>query len=204
MNYWAILGIPKTKDLREIKRAYARKLKKTKPDEDPEGFKKLHAAYKWATSSARDNLTTELPMIKKDVSYKQNFSHRTLDTEIVLKRSNTDFYSNHDDFISTSPQENQYSQEISENQELESDVEEYVHYLQEKWQSLTQHVDNAMMTRDTLNDLHHWEFLEHQDALFDFQFKSDFSNGSVFNQIKTSPDNKLEEKKSPKTITYID
>lgn len=55
MSYWKILGIDETSDLRSVKRAYAAKLKKTKPDEDPEGFKALHAAYKWACRYAKAN-----------------------------------------------------------------------------------------------------------------------------------------------------
>ncbi len=55
MNYWQILGIKKTADLANIKRAYAAKLKLTKPDEDPEGFKRLHAAYKQASRYAKAN-----------------------------------------------------------------------------------------------------------------------------------------------------
>ena len=45
---WPILGIDRTKDRLEIKRAYSALAKKTHPEEDPEGFKKLHDAYKGA------------------------------------------------------------------------------------------------------------------------------------------------------------
>lgn len=63
MNYWNILGVEKTNDVRAIKRAYAVKLKKTKPDEDPEGFKKLHEAYKWATNYAKNNYEEEAEFV---------------------------------------------------------------------------------------------------------------------------------------------
>ena len=45
---WSILGIDPDADTRTIKRAYAVLLKKTKPDEDPQGFQDLHAAYQQA------------------------------------------------------------------------------------------------------------------------------------------------------------
>lgn len=52
MNCWAILALEPGADRSDIKRAYARKLKVTRPDVDPEGFKQLHTAYKLALGSA--------------------------------------------------------------------------------------------------------------------------------------------------------
>ncbi|MBB5017216.1 hypothetical protein HNQ59_000478 [Chitinivorax tropicus] len=48
MTAWQILGIDPTPDLREIKRAYAKRLKVTRPDDDPQGFQLLRDAYDWA------------------------------------------------------------------------------------------------------------------------------------------------------------
>lgn len=45
MNPFERLGIAATADEREIKRAYARELRRTRPDEDPVGFQDLHDAY---------------------------------------------------------------------------------------------------------------------------------------------------------------
>ncbi|MGU3400391.1 J domain-containing protein [Brucellaceae bacterium D45D] len=41
IDCWAVLEIAATKDEREIRRAYARKLKQVRPDEDPVGFQRL-------------------------------------------------------------------------------------------------------------------------------------------------------------------
>ncbi|MEC4087805.1 J domain-containing protein [Pseudoalteromonas rubra] len=44
-NPWEVLGIDPSADKKAIKRAYTSKLKLCKPDEDPEGFQQLRAAY---------------------------------------------------------------------------------------------------------------------------------------------------------------
>ncbi|MFM2318182.1 MAG: hypothetical protein RLZZ215_803 [Pseudomonadota bacterium] len=46
--WWEILELTADADQKAIKQAYARKLKQTRPDDDPEGFKVLHDAYKQA------------------------------------------------------------------------------------------------------------------------------------------------------------
>lgn len=52
MSPWALLGIAPTADAAAIRRAYARKLKLTRPDEDPEGFQGLVQARDAALDEA--------------------------------------------------------------------------------------------------------------------------------------------------------
>jgi hypothetical protein len=52
LNIWNELGIAPSRDAREIKLAYAAKLKQVNPEDDPEGFQRLRTAYERATALA--------------------------------------------------------------------------------------------------------------------------------------------------------
>lgn len=44
-NPWRTLGVPRNADRRDVRRAYAAKLRQNHPDDDPEGFIRLREAY---------------------------------------------------------------------------------------------------------------------------------------------------------------
>lgn len=52
-SIWSVLGIAATRDVGDIRRAYAARLKLVNPEEDAEGFRQLRAAYDLALSLAR-------------------------------------------------------------------------------------------------------------------------------------------------------
>lgn len=54
---WSELGLSGPADLRSIRRSYAQRLKTTHPEEDPEGFQRLHEAYQLACRIARREST---------------------------------------------------------------------------------------------------------------------------------------------------
>jgi len=53
MNYWDILGVEPTVDLKVIKKAYASKLRLYHPEDDPKGFQMLREAYDNALKEAK-------------------------------------------------------------------------------------------------------------------------------------------------------
>lgn len=54
-NIWEILEIDATKDIKLIKKAYAKKAKQFHPEENPEDFKIIQEAYQMAINYARNN-----------------------------------------------------------------------------------------------------------------------------------------------------
>lgn len=52
-SIWITLGLEPTNDEREVRRAYARRLKEVHPEDDPDGFKALREAYERALDMAR-------------------------------------------------------------------------------------------------------------------------------------------------------
>lgn len=59
MDCWQVLGIDATDDLKAIKRAYAKKLKLTHPEDDPSGFMQLRDAFDQAKSIADYRIQVE-------------------------------------------------------------------------------------------------------------------------------------------------
>ena len=50
---WSELGLDGPAPLEEVRRAYAQRVKEVHPEEDPEGFQRLHTAYQEARQAAR-------------------------------------------------------------------------------------------------------------------------------------------------------
>lgn len=74
LKYWEVLDIEPTTDKGEIKKAYAKQAKKFHPEDHPEQFKQLQAAYKSALAYAKNqpSLNTQRQFQKELSSFHQN------------------------------------------------------------------------------------------------------------------------------------
>lgn len=81
MNAWEILGIEPTSDKKTIKRAYAKLLKQYHPEENPEKFKQIQAAYQRCLHSDQEI---------ESVSYEQNIeSKQDIKTQPISIKEDT-------------------------------------------------------------------------------------------------------------------
>lgn len=81
MNAWEILGVKPTSDKKEIKKAYARLLKQYHPEENPEKFKQIQAAYQQCLHSDQEI---------ESVSYEQNIeSKQDIKTQPISIKEDT-------------------------------------------------------------------------------------------------------------------
>jgi len=65
MSPFEQLGLPADADEPMVKRAYAQRLRNTRPDSDPEGFQRLHAAYQAALARCRQKAKSAATKIRR-------------------------------------------------------------------------------------------------------------------------------------------
>ena len=75
MNAWEILGIEPTSDKKTIKRAYAKLLKQYHPEENPEKFKQIQAAYQQCLHSDQE---IESVTYEQNIENKQDFKTKPI------------------------------------------------------------------------------------------------------------------------------
>jgi curved DNA-binding protein CbpA len=101
MSYWEILGIEPTGDERVIKRAYAKQLKMTRPEDDPERFQALRNAYEYALDSAnQDDFDDELGFAAAPEAVPATSADASTDTQPDIPRPD---YSTNRQFIRVQP-----------------------------------------------------------------------------------------------------
>ncbi|WP_046226772.1 tetratricopeptide repeat protein [Paenibacillus dauci] len=117
MDIWMQLGIEKTNDIRVIKKAYARLLKQTHPEDDPEGYQRLRETYDKAIRWARNNKTSG--NIINEQAGEPDHSH--LNTYETDKQGDIHFA-------------NEAMSTLSEDDEFDSEKEEHLSSLRTNWQ----------------------------------------------------------------------
>lgn len=83
MTCWNVLGLTPDADTRTIKRQYAALLKKTRPDDDPEGFQRLRDAYEtaldWSQTPPAPESEDEASTPERDATLAQRYASAMAD-----------------------------------------------------------------------------------------------------------------------------
>jgi len=153
MSIWKTLGIEPTDDLRQIKKAYATKLKLCKPDESPREFQILHAAFERAVASNKRRKIAE--MVTPPVSASERPLAKLVVDESVAA-SLTSVPPVDEDF-------GQAEQAIEQQAAVESYRQEEARLLEQVHQLLRQDYD-------TIHNKASWKFLEQSEYLLNSDF----------------------------------
>lgn len=102
LNIWKILGISKTKDKNKIRRAYAKALKNSNPEEKPEEFKKLRKAFEEAIEFADYDYDYE----------EESFDIKPIVKENIYIENNHQFSKNDEEINEINQDETQYNSEL--------------------------------------------------------------------------------------------
>ena len=200
MSYWEILQIAPTSDKKAIKKAYAVLLKSNKPDENPEGFAQLHMAYKYCLQAANNqHYEQTLPReslaeaakssVQLDIAYQNSdipadsvtvndYGRQTLAADQTVFQA--------DVAVSELPSDNNTREvaviagdtetPIPQEQQVEEQEAARIEYLHNAWPVLEQQVNNALETMQHSQDIADWQFVDNNDALYDIEFKAEFSH----------------------------
>lgn len=200
MDCWVVLGIERFSDKKTIKIAYAKLLKQTRPDEDPEGFQQLHRAYKsalsWVPTPEDDN--TEWMNLHENQDDSKNHqgaepSDKDLAEAIVksLQRPMDSYLADEErvsqvvavdkvDFTQSDlvnglmldEAEAEAKEELSEaDRQLLDEIHGQEHMLSEDWQVFHKRVSEIIKTSSDSNDLKQWKFLDSLVSMNDLEFR---------------------------------
>ena len=87
MSPFARLGLPADADERAIKRAYAQRLRQTRPEDDPAGFQQLHAAYQAALDWCRQRALSEVPSVDTEAAPAAHAAPSVESADVPVSRS---------------------------------------------------------------------------------------------------------------------
>ncbi|PWQ93689.1 RDD family protein [Leucothrix arctica] len=222
MDCWEVLGIEPRSDKKTIKIAYAKLLKKTRPDEDPEGFQRLHSAYKEAQSwedyyyeedeSEWDSTksASEPAVLSVDNSESPNdvtlaspsadyvFSEDVKPLEVTVTYSESmDNDSVTETIESTLPSvdliEEPVQQLSKEDLQLLDDIREQEDALAESWESFREQVNTLVADHKACNVVANWSFLEEMPAMQDLEFRKNVAD-SLFEVVSELNEESLKKK----------
>ncbi len=134
MSIWQVLEIDDSSDVRAIKKAYARKLKVVRPDENPKEFQELHFAYKQAVYEAKhrpeqDSIELESSEEQSGLDYRIDYSEQESDlfaddSQQTLYEENSNQEIENRSFDSNIFDNDNFENEVFDSEQLEFESEE--------------------------------------------------------------------------------
>lgn len=151
-NYWQVLGLEEaTQDKKAIKKAYAVQLKKHRPDEDPEGFKRLRKAYEFALAQIGNSDQTESTIEWRDIE------------DVLVKDDRVEIN------LLDDSEEPQQPTEFSlvEKEDIEINEDEHLKIVE---QEILTHIHALLENTKEANDPSNWTFISDCPELFNPEF----------------------------------
>lgn len=168
MSCWDILGIDSSADKKKIKIAYSKLLKTCRPDDDPEGFQRLHSAYKLALSEANSSHTPQT---------RANDSDHLKSSQVVDYDARTELES------TALPEPTAERLALKTNVPLNNAKQnELGDELENEWHHFVSLVDDAMRDQQTANEMNSWENVVKSPLITDLLLK-DSASDYVFDAI---------------------
>ncbi|GFZ30089.1 hypothetical protein CSC2_06150 [Clostridium zeae] len=172
MSMWQVLEIEPTGEVKEIKRAYARKLKRTNPEDDPEGFQVLKEAYdsclRYAKSYKKNIEYNDLSLNDKALDlvhseeefnendngdiYKESNNQRLIDLKIANNEDNLDDYN-----YKTPPRINIKDEEVKLEVNFSVQIDAFFEKVQALYDDFFKRID-LKYWKELLSDEVMWKF----------------------------------------------
>jgi len=195
-SFWDILEIAPTQDKKIVKKAYSVKLKKTKPDDDPEGFQLLYSSYKEALNYVENYETFDFDNNNIDPGAK--ISLKSDDPDLFNDENLLDYdLFNNDNLIDkdTVFDQHETSDTIYDEDVNSSDDELRAQKLLEKF--------SLMIEDENRNsEIESWQLLEESDLVINIYYKP-FISLSLFELISNYNIKNLENFKKPISIEVL-
>ena len=175
MNAWHHLGVERNASSKDIKRAYAQKLKVTRPDQKPAEFQLLHQAYKFALSFAnrREGRISEassdaLINAAVETAHLENFD----DGEVDNKESTVSAAA--EEIFAANIHNHDAASETDNNLALDLALR------QEEYKRIITEVNILLQNNSIPRDLQKWHFLANSPYILENEFNSQLGRHLFF------------------------
>jgi uncharacterized RDD family membrane protein YckC len=219
MNCWEILGVEPWTDKKTIKSAYARRLKQTRPDDDPQGFRVLHDAYKQAlalseeaiawevTEDVPENVTVDFqpPAVAVTVPVAVGLAAEQVEVHLSALSTEPDDLDNVSEVHLSPPADVAFESEALRSVDAEHEQESLTDHWDEDWDDLFTRVNALFSVKNVGTDVTLWAFLESIPSLVDIEFRAGVSD-RLFSMVSEANEISLRNKSlffKPPVLNYF-